>query len=104
MPVNADIMNLFLGVKPVDGNTPSGSTALGEGSVDGSAFADILGMISNPTPSTMQTEVTTAPTPESEIVRANRARVDAWPGRRIFRLRSTVYEFYCSRCSQPVVD
>ena len=52
MPINADILNLFLGVKPTNGTTPTGQPTTPElGSADdGAPFADILGMISNPNP------------------------------------------------------
>ena len=52
MPINADILNLFLGVKPTTGTTPTGQPNAPEwGSADdGALFADILGMISNPNP------------------------------------------------------
>lgn len=55
MPVSPDILNLFLGIKPAAGNTPVGPTPFGEASPTadgGSVFADILGMISNPTVTT----------------------------------------------------
>ncbi len=52
MPVNADILNLFLGVKPTTGATPTGQPTAPElgSNDDGALFADILGMISNPNP------------------------------------------------------
>jgi hypothetical protein len=52
MPVSPDILSLFLGIKPAAGNSPVGPIPFGASSptVDGgSVFADILGMISNPT-------------------------------------------------------
>lgn len=52
MPVSTDILNMFLGVKPTAGSSPTGS-AIGVGGMasdnSGLMFADILGMIGNPT-------------------------------------------------------